>query len=124
MIAILFGALTVLSGWNVLFGSAESRTAAGDVVPFVLWFNFLAGFAYVGTGAGMVAGRSWSARASAWIAGTTILVFVLFGVHVLSGGAYEMRTVAALVLRVGLWLFIAIYLRASMTTGQQIDIHS
>jgi len=122
--AILFGALTVFSGWNVLFGSAESRAAAGDVVPFVLWFNFLAGFAYMGTGAGIAAGRSWSAKATAWIAGTTILVFGLFAIHVLTGVAYEMRTVAAMVLRVGFWLSTAIYLRASMTTVHQVDIHS
>ena len=39
IIAILFGALTVFSGGSVIFLS-ESARAAGNVVPFVVWFNF------------------------------------------------------------------------------------
>ena len=42
--AILFGALTVLTGSRALFGSLELRADFGNAVPFVLWFNFLAGW--------------------------------------------------------------------------------
>lgn len=45
MVAVLFGWLTVLSGGRTLFGGEAARLAAGAVVPFVLWFNFVAGFA-------------------------------------------------------------------------------
>ncbi|MCF8515367.1 MAG: hypothetical protein K9G72_13490, partial [Rhodobacteraceae bacterium] len=41
--AMAFGLLTLLSGGKALFGTADM----GAVVPFVLWFNFVAGFAYV-----------------------------------------------------------------------------
>jgi hypothetical protein len=44
--AIVFGAMTVLAGGIALFGPLESRAALGNTVPFVLWFNLLAGFAY------------------------------------------------------------------------------
>jgi len=47
VIAMAFGALTVFSGGRALFGDAQARAAVGNAVPFVLWFNFLAGFAYV-----------------------------------------------------------------------------
>jgi hypothetical protein len=43
VVAVLFGAATVTSGGNVLFGSGAA--AAGSYVPFVVGFNFLAGFA-------------------------------------------------------------------------------
>ena len=43
-VAVVFGALTILSGGTVLFGGDAAREAAGKVVPFVLWFNFLSGF--------------------------------------------------------------------------------
>ena len=43
VVAIVFGLATVISGGRALFGGADM----GAVVPFVLWFNFLAGFAYV-----------------------------------------------------------------------------
>ncbi|MEZ4618290.1 MAG: hypothetical protein R2867_22630 [Caldilineaceae bacterium] len=46
IVAILFGLLTILSGGRTLF-NAEAQQLAGNYVPFVLWFNFLAGFAYV-----------------------------------------------------------------------------
>ena len=53
LVALVFGALTVTSGGKVLFGSEATRAAAGAYVPFVLWFNFLAGFAYVAAGVGL-----------------------------------------------------------------------
>ena len=49
IVAIVFGALTIISGGRALFGGVDM----GAVVPFVLWFNFLAGFAYVAAGLGL-----------------------------------------------------------------------
>ena len=44
--AIVFGLATVVTGGAALF----TRLDMGHVVAFVLWFNFLAGFAYVAAG--------------------------------------------------------------------------
>jgi hypothetical protein len=106
-LAVLFGALTIFEGGSVLFGAGEAREAAGSYVPFVVWFNFLAGFAYVAAGAGIWGSRSWAPRLSLGIAVATLLVFGAFGAHVLSGGAYEVRTVAAMTLRTGFWAVVA-----------------
>lgn len=105
--AIAFGLATIASGGTALFGGAAARAAVGDAVGFVLWFNFLAGFAYVATGAGLLMRRAAAARLAALIAGATLLVFAAFGIHVLLGGAYEMRTVAAMILRSLAWVAIA-----------------
>lgn len=91
----------------MLFGDGEARRAAGDYVAFVLWFNFLAGFAYVASGSGLWARRRWAAWIAVGIAGATIVVFALFGLLVAAGGAYEARTVAAMALRSTVWLAIA-----------------
>ncbi len=106
-VAILFGLATVFSGGQALFGDAEARAAVGDAVPFVLWFNFTAGFAYVLAGAGLSLRRPWAVGLAVAIAATTILVFLAFGVHVLRGGAYETRTVGAMALRSLVWIAIA-----------------
>ena len=45
--AFVFGVMTILSGGRALFGGDATQAAVGDAVAFVLWFNFLAGFAYV-----------------------------------------------------------------------------
>ena len=59
-VAIVFGVATVFAGGTALFGGEAARAAAGNAVPFVLWFNFLAGFAYVAAGAGLWRGQAWA----------------------------------------------------------------
>ena len=107
VVAVAFGALTILSGGTALFGGPEARAAVGDAVPFVLWFNFLAGFAYVAAGIGLWRHRPWAARLALLIALATLAVFAAFGVHIASGGAFEPRTVGAMTLRCVVWLAIA-----------------
>ncbi|MFP1646216.1 hypothetical protein [Pontitalea aquivivens] len=103
VVVTLFGLLTVLSGGRALFGGSEARAAVGDAVLFVLWFNFLAGFAYVAAGIGLMLQTNWAVKLSIAILIATILVMIAFGVHVLLGGAYEMRTVWAMSLRTVVW---------------------
>jgi hypothetical protein len=107
IVAIGFGALTIASGGRALFGSVEARAAVGNAVPFVLWFNFLAGFAYVVAGAGLLFREKWAAWLSSAIALATVLVFGAFAIHVMGGGAYEVRTVYAMILRAAVWITIA-----------------
>lgn len=109
-VAILFGALTVLSGGRALFGGAAARAAVGDAVPFVLWFNFLSGFAYVAAGIGIWLRKDWARALAALLAVAITVVFGLFWLHVAQGGAFEMRTVGAMILRAAVWIVIALYL--------------
>ena len=53
LVATVFGLLTIKEGGTVLFGDEAARTAAGNYVPFVLWFNFVSGFAYIIAGVGL-----------------------------------------------------------------------
>lgn len=113
LIALAFGALTLFSGGRVLFGPDAVRAAAGNYVPFVLWFNFLAGFAYLAAGIGLWRGQRWAAWLALAIAAATALAFAALGVHIALGGAFEPRTVAAMTLRTALWVAIsALALRA------------
>jgi hypothetical protein len=107
VVAVIFGVVTVASGGRALFGGVEARAAVGEAVGFVLWFNFLAGFAYVAAGAGLWRRRSWARVLAALIAASTLAVFAAFGLHVMRGGAFEMRTVGAMALRSVVWIAIA-----------------
>ena len=106
-IAIVFGALTIFSGGRALFGDAQAQAAVGNAVGFVLWFNFLAGFFYVLTGIGLLLSRRWARSAAFALALATALVAAAFAVHVANGGAFEMRTVGAMALRLGFWTLVA-----------------
>jgi hypothetical protein len=92
----------------MLFGRPEIRASAGNIVPFVLWFNFIAAFAYLMAGLGLLLWKRWAAQLSAGIAVTTLAVFAAFGVHVALGGAFEVRTVGAMTLRSMVWVAIAL----------------
>lgn len=107
LVAIGFGLLTIKEGGMTLSGDAAAVTAAGNYVPFVLWFNFVAGFAYVIAGAGLWMQQRWAAWLAVAIAVATALTFAAFGAHVYSGGVYEQRTVIAMGLRTLVWVAIA-----------------
>ena len=109
VIAVVFGLLTIKSGGSVLFVDGIARENAGNYVPFVLWFNFLAGFAYLLAGAGLFMQKPWAAWISIIIVVSTMVVFALFGLHILGEGMYEVRTVAAMSLRTVVWALIAMF---------------
>ncbi|MBU0751309.1 MAG: hypothetical protein KJ787_08965 [Gammaproteobacteria bacterium] len=106
-VALIFGLMTIASGGKVLFGGDAARAAAGDYLPFVVWFNFLAGFAYVAAGAGLATGQAWAARLALYIAAATAMAFLVFGLLALTGTPFEWRTVGAMTLRTTLWTAIA-----------------
>lgn len=107
LVAILFGIVTIIVGGKTLFGGVEERAAAGNIVPFVLWFNFVAGFAYVIAGVGLFLWKRWAAQLSAAIAAATIAVFIAFGTHIFLGGEFEARTVGAMIIRSVIWIATA-----------------
>ncbi|HSD22000.1 MAG TPA: hypothetical protein VLC54_18255 [Anaeromyxobacter sp.] len=106
--AAVFGVATILAGGRVLFGGEAARAAAGAYVPFVVAFNFAAGFAYLAAAAGLALRKRWTPRLAAAIAGATVIVFLAFAVHVATGGAFESRTVGAMTIRSVFWTAFAL----------------
>lgn len=101
-LAIVFGLLTLVSGGRALMGADM-----GAVVPFVLWFNFLAGFAYIVGGVLLWRGHRLALPVALAILIATATVFAAFGWRVATGGAYETRTVGAMTLRTAFWAVMA-----------------
>lgn len=107
LVAAIFGAATLYSGGMALWGKAEM----GNVVPFLLWFNFAMGAVYL-VAAALIFRRHPAALPMAWAIGiSTGLVFVAFVIVALSGTPFEMRTLGAMILRTGFWLGAAWALR-------------
>jgi len=106
--AILFGALTVFSGGRALWGSAEVQAAMGQVVHWVLWFNFCAGFLYMLTGWGLWHTQgTWAIWCSVALAALTTFFALALVWHVVQGRGYEVRTAAAMAFRLGFWVWVA-----------------
>lgn len=108
VVAVVFGLLTIKAGGAVIFIDGADRQAAGNYVPFVLWFNFLAGFVYIIAGTGLWLQKRWAVKLSVLIAVATVIIYALFGLHIFGGGLYEKRTVIAMSLRSVVWAVIAI----------------
>lgn len=106
-VTIIFGMATIKEGGSVLF-TEEGRLSAGNFVPFVLWFNFIAGFIYILAGIAIFRLNKCSKHLSSMIAVSSLLVFICFGIHIFNGGAYEVRTVIAMTIRTSLWIIISI----------------
>ncbi|MCE5972625.1 hypothetical protein LZA78_03935 [Sinirhodobacter sp. WL0062] len=103
-VALVFGALTLFSGGAALFGGKDM----GAVVHFVLWFNFLAGFAYMVAGWGLWAGRRYARPLSLAVFLASLGVGAALAFHIAGGGAYEMRTLGAMSLRILIWAVLAL----------------
>ncbi len=120
VIAVAFGVMTIKSGGSVLFIDGEARRAAGNVVNFVLWFNFTAGFFYIATGIGIWMGKAWAPIFAIGIAVLTLTVFGLLGLHIFNAGEYEQRTVMAMTLRSAIWISIAMMCYRKMTVASRV----
>lgn len=104
VLAIAFGTATLLSGGKVLFGDDAARRDAGNVVEFVLRFNFGAAFLYILSGLAVLVNQRVGVALARLIAATTVLVFIGLGVHIMIGRPFEMRTVSAMTLRSVFWI--------------------
>lgn len=107
VIAAIFGLLTLASGGQALFLGPEKGIDMGRVVAPVLVFNFVAGFGYVAAGIGIWKRQRWAARLAVALAAMTILMFTYLGVHIVTGGAFELRTVIAMGFRTAFWAMVA-----------------
>ena len=113
--AIAFGLLTLISGGSTLLGAVDM----GAVVPFVLRFNFIAGFAYVIGGLLLMTGHRLALPVALTILIATATVFAVFGWRVFAGDAFEMRTVGAMTLRTSFWaVMVWVAMKALGNTGR------
>ena len=121
VIAMAFGLLTLREGGMVLYGNAAALSAAGNFVPFVLWFNFIAGFFYIICSIGLWLSRRWAVWLAIGLATSTALMFIAFGLHITLGGAYANRTIVAMSLRTTVWTVIALiaWLKLGSDSNQQ-----
>ncbi len=124
-IAIAFGLLTLKEGGLTLFGPPQYAEAAGHYVPFVLWFNFIAGFFYILAGVCIFRQRRAGAMLATVIAVLTVVVFGALAAHISLGGAYEQRTLIAMSVRSLVWTGIAVFARRKlMGRGESSSLNS
>lgn len=119
-IAVLFGIITLIEGGSVLFSDGPARLAAGNFVPVVLWVNFASGFIYILAGLAILLGRRGGLILARVLAGMLVILFGYFLIHILMGGAWETRTLGAMILRLGFWVAAALLVRPGSAAGKPV----
>ncbi len=107
-VAIIFGGLSIRSGGLVIFTTGEFHQQQGNFVPFVVWANFLGGFAYIVAAIGLLQLKRWAGFFAYLITSMTVVIYAAFVVHIMGGGLYEMQTVVAMAIRTTLWVAISL----------------
>lgn len=109
---VVFGLLSILSGGRALFTEA-GIASRGNIVPLVLWFNFIAGFFYVAAGIFSYSLKGCVRKLSTLLAITNGIVLLYLLNHIYQGDLYETRTLLAMTIRTTLWIVLAFYFSKS-----------
>lgn len=120
-VAIAFGIAGLVEGGKVLFGGPGAMAEAGNIVPFVLYFNFGASFLYVLAGVGTLARHTpalWFARI---LAVGSVGVLVALIAHIVGDEPYEVRTLVAMGFRAAFWTALALLLPRLFTTTPAVE---
>ncbi len=106
---LLFGSITLFMSGSVIFDLFGIREKQGDFVPFIVWTNFICGLLYLLAGWGLLRRFRWTT--SVLVLAVMILIFGLAGLmwHISQGGAYELKTVKAMVFRILFTLAFAVF---------------
>ena len=104
----LFGLLTVFMGGAVIFNLFGIRAIEGNYVLFVVWANWICGFAYLIAAYGLVNHKRWTSKLLFAAFLLLMITFAAFIMHIQSGGIYERKTIFAMTFRTIITLAIAI----------------
>lgn len=122
ILAIVFGMITIKAGGSVLFSEA-ARDQAGNIIPFILWFNFIAGFFYILTGAGVMFYRRIAIYLAIAITVSSALFFIGLLITIQFGQPYEIRTVYAMLFRLSLWAILTVFILRLYHSKKPLEPH-
>ena len=111
MVLFVFGSLTIVSGGRALFTEA-GISSRGNIVPLVLWFNFVSGFFYLAVVVSIFKFETYFKRLSIALAVLNSIVLLYLLIHISLGGLFESRTLFAMCFRAAFWIaFVALVFR-------------
>lgn len=108
-----FGLLTTFLTSSVILDLFNIRELEGNYVLFVVWANLVSGICFLTAAFAFFKKKSWAAMPLMFSLGVLIAAFLGLMVHVNAGGAYETKTIGAMIFRIAVnTLFAAlIYFR-------------
>ncbi|HLN74539.1 MAG: hypothetical protein ACM3O8_06825 [Methylococcaceae bacterium] len=96
----VFGLLTLFLSSSILLDLFGIRAKEGNYVLFVVWANFISSILYLLAAYGFIKAKKWTVRPLSISAVILIIAFIGLLIHVSTGGAYETKTIGAMVFRI------------------------
>ena len=95
-----FALLTLYLSSSLIFDLNGVRAEEGDYVLIVVWANFICSILYLFSAYGFMKAK----KQTILYLGVAILVllsaFILFGIHIYTGGIYMTKTIGAMIFRI------------------------
>ncbi|MBK8519662.1 hypothetical protein [Ferruginibacter sp.] len=105
---LLFALLTLFLSSSVIFNLFGIRAKEGNYVPLVVWANFISSILYLAAAYGLFKMKKWSV----WLLAISVVIlvaaFIGLKLHISEGGLYEVKTVNAMIFRIGLTALLAV----------------
>ena len=95
----LLGIVTLFMSTAVIFGLFDIREKEGNYVLFVVVANFICAFLYMPAAYGFFKKKRWTTMVLNFSVGILVIAFIGLGIHIYSGGFYEVKTVYAMMFR-------------------------
>lgn len=116
---VAFGLLTTFLTSSIIFDLFNIRSHEGNYVLLVVWANLVSGLLYLTSAVGFIQRRGWAALPL--IISVAILVLAFFGllIHINGGGAYETKTVFAMLFRIAVNVVLAILVYRSVARSSR-----
>ena len=105
---LLFALLTLFLSSSVIFNLFGIRGKEGNYVPLVVWANFISSILYLAAAYGLFKMKKWSV----WLLVISVVIlvaaFIGLKLHISEGGLYEVKTLNAMIFRIGLTALLAV----------------
>lgn len=107
LVLILFGMVTLFMSSSVIFDLFGIREREGNYVLFIVVVNFICGLIYLLSSYGLAMKKQWTTYLMIFSVTLLILAFIGLWVYINSGGAYEMKTIWAMLFRISISSLLA-----------------
>lgn len=96
---LIFTLITLYLSSSLIFDWFGIREVQGHYLMFIVWVNFIASILYIIALVGFVRNKKWTWKV---LGGVSVMIFSAFIgllLHIDSGGAFELKTIRAVLLR-------------------------
>lgn len=116
----VFGLMTFYLSGSVIFDLFGIREQEGSYILFVVWANFICSFLYLISSLGLIKRKQWSYKLINYA--FIILLSTLSGlyIHIETGGAYEIKTIYGMILRIALTFIFLVYIKLKTSQWKKL----